>query len=59
MSGRFICTPENPWSPDKGAYASHTNIREVGDQENGWPGGDIVTYECKDCGVRWREELPQ
>ena len=25
----------------------------------GWPGGDIVTYECRNCGHRWKAELPQ
>jgi hypothetical protein len=59
MSDVFTCTPENPWSPEKRRRARHTNVREVGGQTNGWPGGDIVTYECKNCGHRWREELPQ
>ncbi len=33
--------------------------KEVGEQEDGWPGGDIVTYECPNCGTRWKQELPQ
>ena len=37
----------------------HTNAHEVGDQESGWPGGDIVRYKCDDCGETWKEELPQ
>ena len=55
----FICTPENPWSPDKGRRALHTNAHEVGQQEDGWPGGDIVTMRCDDCGHEWKMELPQ
>ncbi len=55
----FICTPEKPWQPSYGAPVRHTNTREVGEQEDGYPGGDIVTIECKDCGHRWRRELPQ
>ncbi len=55
----FICTPEKPWQPSYGAPVRHTNTREVGDQEDGYPGGDIVTMECKDCGHRWRRELAQ
>ena len=31
-------------------YMYHPDAREVGDQEDGWPGGDIVTYECPHCG---------
>ena len=37
----------------------HTNAHEVGEQENGWPAGDIVTMKCDDCGATWKEELPQ
>jgi len=50
-----VCTKENP----NQKYMYHPDAREVGDQESGWPGGDIVTYECPHCGARWREELPQ
>ncbi len=56
---RFICTAENPWSKEKGTPVEHTGSREVGDQEDGYPGGDIVTYECRHCKHRWRAELPQ
>ena len=57
-TSRHLCTLEDPWAPGKGR-ASHPDAREVGEQEEGHPGGDIVTYECPHCGVRWREELPQ
>lgn len=54
------CTPTTPWNKvDDGRRVRHSDVREVGDQEDGWPGGDIVTYECKNCGYRWRAELPQ
>jgi hypothetical protein len=55
---RFVCTKETPWSPDKGKRSSHADAIEV-DQSDGWPGGDIVTYECPHCGLRFKEELPQ
>jgi len=42
-----------------GPYMAHPNAREVGDQEDGYPGGDIVYWERPDCGARWKEELPQ
>jgi rubrerythrin len=54
-----ICSPEHPMPQgDKGRW-QHTNTEEVGDQEDGWPGGDIQKYRCKDCGHTWKEELPQ
>ena len=62
MAERFHCTPDNPWrgSPS-GEHVSvvHSDVHEVGEQEDGWPGGDIVTYECRTCGHRWKAELPQ
>jgi hypothetical protein len=59
MAAPFICTPENPWKREYGTPVRHSNVREVGEQENGYPGGDIVTVECTNCGHRWRAELPQ
>lgn len=56
----FLCTPDNPWSPEKHkGRVKHSDVHEVGEQEDGWPGGDIITYECSNCGKRWKEELPQ
>lgn len=56
---RNICTPENPMP--KGASGSwlHTNVEEVGEQQDGYPGGDIQKMRCTDCGKEWKEELPQ
>lgn len=56
---RFRCTAETPWSPNEGERASHPDAHEVGEQEDGYPGGDIVTYKCPHCGVQWKAELPQ
>lgn len=55
----FICTPENPWKPEYGFPVRHTNCHEYGEQEDGWPSGDIVRMKCDNCGVTWKEELPQ
>lgn len=55
----MICTKEKPWTPDMGFPVEHDGAHEVGEQEDGYPGGDIVTMECSNCGVRWKQELPQ
>jgi hypothetical protein len=61
FSNPFICTAEHPWSPGatKGALVLHPDAREVGEQEDGYPGGDIVTRRCPNCGHEWTQELPQ
>lgn len=58
---RSLCTPEDPMTPDRdhGQRWEHRDTEEVGDQMDGWPGGDVVTVRCKACGTTWREELPQ
>ena len=56
---RFVCTPERPWKKEDGFPVSHTNAREIGEQESGYPGGDIVHMQCVDCGAEWTLELPQ
>lgn len=38
---------------------SHSETHEIGEQESGWPNGDIITIECRSCGEHWREELPR
>lgn len=59
MTDRQICSPERPMPKNAEGRWAHTNVEEVGEQQNGWPGGDWVTYRCKDCGHKWEEELPQ
>jgi hypothetical protein len=58
---KFICSENHPWTPGMGTEGGvvHVEAHEVGEQENGYPGGDIVTYECPVCKTRWRTELPQ
>jgi hypothetical protein len=57
----ILCTKADPWKPEKGSAGGvrHDDVHEVGEQEDGWPGGDVVTCECRSCGHRWRSELPQ
>lgn len=59
MSKRKTCTKENPMPPKDMGRWEHPDAEEIGEQENRWPGGDIVTYKCPNCGQKWKEELPQ
>ncbi len=53
------CTPERPWKEGDETPVVHPLALEVGEQEDGWPGGDIVKMECPTCGTKWKKELPQ
>jgi hypothetical protein len=53
------CSPEHPMPKGATGRWQHTNTEEVGDQQDGWPGGDIITVRCKDCGHQWTQELPR
>ena len=58
----YLCTADRPWPGGKSPARSvvrHMDADEVHEQEDGWPSGDIVTYQCPHCGTRWRSELPQ
>ena len=62
MISKKVCSPESPYSKERdGADVQwfHIDVHEVGEQEDGYPGGDIVTYECRTCGITWKTELPQ
>ena len=64
---RYRCTKANPWTPECGTPVVHEETRQVGQQRDGWPAGDTVTIECKNCGhtweqdqaMYWEQELPQ
>ena len=55
------CTKDNPWNGkrDSRDRVRHHEVEEVGEQIDGWPSGDIVTWKCKNCGHQWKEELLQ
>lgn len=59
VRGNFLCSTEYPMPKGAAGRWEHKNAHEIGDQENGWPGGDIVRIRCDDCGLEWEEELPQ
>ena len=61
---RERCTPERPYSrtldEELGCVRwDHPQAREVGEQLDGYPGGDIITMRCHVCHITWKEELPQ
>lgn len=55
----FQCTESTPWDRKTRGPVRHHGAHEVGEQEDGWPGGDIVTKRCRFCGHEWEVELPQ
>lgn len=59
VNGIFLCSPENPMPKGAPGRWSHTNVEYVGDQKDGYPGGDWQHYRCKDCHHEWDAELPQ
>lgn len=56
----FICTKELPYTKDraKNKRIIHPDAVEQR-QNNGYPCGDIVDYECPNCGKEFSIELPQ
>lgn len=60
-NGRYLCSPEHPMPTDapKEVRWSHASFREVGPQGEHGLGCSATLYECVDCGVRCRSELPQ
>ena len=54
-----LCTKESPWKEGMPTPVQHDAAHEVGDQIDGWPGGDIVRMHCDNCGTSWTMELPQ
>jgi hypothetical protein len=52
------CTKDDPCPP--GEKRIHRDARELHDsQRGGWPGGDLVTYECPHCKQQFEIELAQ
>jgi hypothetical protein len=57
----IVCTRDHPWDKveRKSVRVIHPDADEVGEQRDGWPAGDMQTYECPHCGHRFEIELPQ
>lgn len=63
MDQDVICTKDRPWDkhtrPKRGkGRVVHPDANEIR-QRDGYPGGDVVDYECPNCGVKFSVELPQ
>ena len=58
-AGPYVCTAAAPWNATIKGRVIHPGGRQIGEQRDGYPGGDIVTMECTVCGHRWTMELPQ
>lgn len=55
----FTCTKETPWTKEVTEATQHPDAEEVRcDDGNGY-GGDVVTYLCPHCQLRFKMELPQ
>ena len=53
-TNRFVCTPENPMPKGAAGRWEH-DAEEIGTCMDDC----CADYRCKNCGHRWREELPQ
>lgn len=56
------CTKENLYNEHDDApdiQWCHIDAIEVGEQRDGYPGGDIQRFRCPNCGLEWEQELPQ
>lgn len=45
---RFICTKDNPWSPEKGKRSSHPDAKYLKDKDYG-DGENVSCYKCPNC----------
>jgi len=54
-NGRYLCAPEHPMPNGAPGQWSHTNVVSDGECADGC----CDFYKCKDCGHRWRVEVPQ
>ena len=50
--GRHVCTPEDPYDPDKhGTHSAHPSAKKDGGSYD----GDCDDYKCPICGETWRD----
>jgi hypothetical protein len=58
MSLQLLCTAADPWDQKerKGVQVAHADAVETRHRD-GYPGGDLVDYECPNCKHRFSVEL--
>lgn len=54
-----VCTIDNPMPIGSEGRWQHPGAREIGEQRDGWPSGDLQSYICPFCGIQFTCELPQ
>lgn len=55
VDDRFVCTRENPWSREKAERSAHPDAREIDNHLCDC----CAKYECPNCGLIFKCELPQ
>lgn len=51
---RHVCTPDDPWTPEKSERSIHPSAVDDGTCYEGC----CDKWRCPVCGHAWREELP-
>lgn len=51
---RFTCTKADPWTPEKGDFATHPDA--VADEPDTCSEGCCDKYRCPTCGLRFTVE---
>jgi hypothetical protein len=55
---RFVCTKEEPWTPERGRRAAHPAAEHLRDRDYG-DGESTAVYRCPYCDLTFEEELAQ
>jgi hypothetical protein len=58
---RQICTKKNPMPPNAPGRWEHPDAEEIGEDYGpggGVADGDYIDYKCPNCGIKFKEELP-
>lgn len=58
MTEKFICTKNDPWTPEKGKSAVHPDAKYIDDIDYGL-GENCAQYKCPHCGKYFEKEIAQ
>lgn len=53
--GRFVCTKDDPWKPEKGEFVWHPDAKDDGECSEGC----CDYFKCPNCGLRFKVEAAQ